>query len=191
MGLPLWWGNDVALAAFILLAVIAIVCAVSVVAQRNALYSALSLVGVFIATAGLYLTLSAPFLAVLQVIVYAGAIMVLFVFVIMLLSVSYEESGEAAGIPSGFKRILAVVLGVVLVAQFVILGAGFTLTGAEGDPTTDISSVRSVGLALYKSYMFPFEVASVLLLVAIVGAVAITRRHGRGLEGHLRGEETE
>ena len=191
MGLSLWWGNDVALAVFILLAVIAIVCALSVVAQRNALFSALSLVGVFAATAMIYLMLSAPFLAVLQILVYAGAIMVLFVFVIMLLSVTYAESGEAAGIPSGFKRILALVLGVVLAAQFVILGTGFVLTGTPGDPAADIGSVRAVGLALYKQYMFPFEVASVLLLVAIVGAVAITRRHGRGLEGQLREEEAE
>jgi NADH-quinone oxidoreductase subunit J len=191
MGLSLWWGNDVALAVFILLAVIAIVCALSVVAQRNALFSALSLVGVFAATAMIYLMLSAPFLAVLQILVYAGAIMVLFVFVIMLLSVTYAESGEAAGIPSGFKRILALVLGVVLAAQFVILGTGFVLTGTPGDAGADIGSVRAVGLALYKQYMFPFEVASVLLLVAIVGAVAITRRHGRGLEGHLREEEAE
>lgn len=177
-----------AVAAFIILAVVAIACALGVVLQRNALYSALSLVGVFLATALLYLMLSAPFLAVLQVIVYAGAIMVLFIFVIMLLSVTYEESGEARGIPSGWNRIVAVVLGGLLAAQLVILGLHLILPAGAGAGNADLGSVQAVGLALYRQYVFPFEVASVLLLVAIVGAVGITRRHGRGLEGHV-GEE--
>ncbi len=172
-------------AAFILLALIAVAGALGVVLQRNALYSAMSLVGVFATTAVLYLMLSAPFLAMLQIIVYAGAIMVLFVFVIMLLSLNYEESGEAAGIPSGMKRVTAVVLAAVLVAQLAFLGATLVLSGKHGAGAPDMGSVHSVGITLYKSYIFPFEVASILLLVAIVGAVAITRRHGRGLEGHV------
>jgi NADH-quinone oxidoreductase subunit J len=175
----------VALAGFILLALLAIAGALGVILQRNALYSALSLVGVFAVTAVLYLMLHAPFLAVLQIMVYAGAIMVLFVFVIMLLSVNYEESGEAQGIPAGWKRILAVVLGGILVAQLAFLAGSLALTGAKGDAGPDLGSAQSVGLALYKKYVFPFEVASILLLVAIVGAVAITRRHGRGLEGSV------
>ncbi len=173
-----------ALAAFILLALLAIAGALGVVLQRNALYSALSLVGVFAVTAVIYLMLSAPFLAMLQIIVYAGAIMVLFIFVIMLLSVNYEESGESGGIPAGWKRVLAVVLGAALLAQLAYLG-GTMVLGGGGGSVADMGSVRSVGITLYRNYIFPFEVASILLLVAIVGAVAITRRHGRGLEGHV------
>jgi len=175
----------VAIAGFILLAVLAVAGALGVVLQRSALYSALSLVGVFAATAVLYLMLSAPFLAMLQIIVYAGAIMVLFIFVIMLLSVSNEESGESAGIPSGWKRLVAAVLGGVLVAQTAFLAVTMVLSGAHGAAGAGMGSVQSVGMTLYKKFIFPFEVASILLLVAIVGAVAITRRHGRGLEGHM------
>ena len=175
-----------ALAAFIVLAVVAIACALGVVLQRSALYSALSLVGVFLATALLYLMLSAPFLAVLQVIVYAGAIMVLFIFVIMLLSVTNEEAGETRGIPSGWKRIAAAVLGGLLAAQFIILALHLVLP--PPGPESDLGSVQAVGALLYEHFIFPFEVASILLLVAIVGAVGITRRHGRGLEDHVGGE---
>jgi NADH-quinone oxidoreductase subunit J len=178
----------VAVAGFLILAVASILGALSVVLQRNALYGALSLVGVFAVTAVLYLMLSAPFLAVIQVIVYAGAIMVLFIFVIMLLSLRYEESGEGEGIPAGMKRLVALVLGGVLTALIGVLS--FTLMRAGPAAGADVGTVEALGLVLYKKYVFPFEVASILLLVAIIGAVAITRRHGRGLEGSVGEEET-
>ena len=178
-----------ALAGFIILAALAIACALGVVLQRNALYSALSLVAVFAVTAVIYLTLSSPFLAVLQILVYAGAIMVLFIFVVMLLSLRYEESGEAAGIPAGAKRWGAMTLAGVLLVLFVILSATLVLTGQPGSGGPELGSVETIGLTLYQKYVYPFEVASILLLVAIVGAVAITRRHGRGLEGHVSSEE--
>ena len=172
-----------ALVGFLLLAVGAVGGALGVVLQRKAIYGALSLVGTFVATAVLYLMLSAPFLAVLQLIVYAGAIMVLFIFVIMLISVRFEESGEGAGLPGGIKRFTAMGLAAVLVLLFAILSFKMTITEPSGD--TNAGSIEALGLSLYQKYMFPFEVASILLLVAIVGAVAITRRHGRGLEGSV------
>jgi NADH-quinone oxidoreductase subunit J len=181
----------VALVGFLILAVMAVGCGFGVVLNRNPLYSALNLVGVFVATAVLFLMLHAPFLAVLQVLVYAGAIMVLFIFVIMLLSLRREESGEVAGIPRGVKRYTAIGLAAILVVLFGVLGASFVLTGAPGPGGEALGSVQTIGTVLYKKYMYPFEVASVLLLVAIVGAVGITRRHGRGLEGHVaEGEES-
>jgi NADH-quinone oxidoreductase subunit J len=176
----------VAIAAFAILGLAAVAAALGVVLQRNALYAALSLVGVFAITALLYLMLSAPFLAVVQLIVYAGAIMVLFVFVIMLLSIRYEESGEVGGIPRGMKRVVAMGLGLLLMVLLAILSSVLTLTGKPGPAGEDLSSVQALGTVLYTKYMFPFEVASILLLVAIVGAVAITRRHGRGLEGAVK-----
>jgi NADH-quinone oxidoreductase subunit J len=177
--------------SWVVFAVLAVGCvggALAVVLQRNALYGALALVGVFAATAGLYLTLSAPFLAVIQVIVYAGAIMVLFIFVIMLLSLRYEESGEAAGIPRGAKRAAAAALAGALLVLLGVLSFTLVLTGKTGD-AADPGSVQALGMLLYTRYMFPFEVASILLLVAIIGAVAITRRHGLGLEGHVGAED--
>ena len=176
-----------AIAGFIIVALVAVAGALGVVMNRNPLYSALSLVGVFVATAVLYFMLNAPFLGVLQILVYAGAIMVLFIFVVMLLSLRYQESGEEGGIPTGFKRVVAVLLAGFLVAQFVLIGISFNLTGAQGDAET--GSVEALGLTLYRKYVYPFEVASILLLVAIIGAVAITRRHGRGLEGNVEEEE--
>ena len=177
------------LAGFVILAGASILGALSVVLQRNALYGALSLVGVFAATAVLYLMLSAPFLAVVQVIVYAGAIMVLFIFVIMLLSVRYQESGEAEGVPAGMKRLVALVLGGVLTGLIALMSYSMVLTGKPGNLGDEMGTVEALGLTLYKKFVFPFEVASILLLVAIIGAVAITRRHGRGLEGHVGTEE--
>ena len=179
-----------ALAGFLLLAVLAVAGALGVVLQRNALYGALTLVGVFATTAILYLMLSAPFLAAVQVMVYAGAIMVLFIFVIMLLSLRYEESGESEGVPRGAKRNLAVALSSILVALLVLLGTGLVLTGRPGPSEGNMASIRDLGLTLYQKYAFPFELASVLLLVAIVGAVALTRRHGRGFEGSVAREDT-
>jgi NADH-quinone oxidoreductase subunit J len=181
----------VALVGFVLMAGLAVAGALGVVFSRNPLYSALSLVGVFAATAVLYLMLHSPFLAVLQILVYAGAIMVLFIFVIMLLSLRREEGGEVAGIPRGLKRYSAIGLAGILVILFGVLATSFVLTGQMGPGGEALGSVETIGTVLYRKYMYPFEVASVLLLVAIVGAVGITRRHGRGLEGHVaEGEES-
>lgn len=174
-----------ALAGFMILALVSIFCALGVVFSRNVLYGALYLVGVFAATAVLYLMLSAPFLAVVQIIVYAGAIMVLFVFVIMLLSLRYEESGESEGVPTGFRRNLAMILGGLLVVLMGALSLTMVQSGRLGQSAADMGSVTDLALTLYKKFIFPFEVASILLLVAIIGAVAITRRHGRGLEGSV------
>src|SRR5262245_23434686 len=135
-----------AMVGFLLMAGAAIAGAMGVVLQRNALYGALSLVGVFVATAVLYLMLSAPFLAVLQLIVYAGAIMVLFIFVIMLISVRYEESGEAAGVPGGAKRFTAVGLAALLVILFAILSFKMALTPSGSDSP---GGIAEVGFALY------------------------------------------
>jgi NADH-quinone oxidoreductase subunit J len=179
----------VALVGFVLLAVLAVVGALGVVFNRSPLYSALSLVGVFATTAGIYLMLSSPFLAVLQILVYAGAIMVLFIFVVMLLSLRRDEGGEMAGIPRGLKRWTAIGLAGLLVVLLGVLTTSFVLTGQPGPGGEAIGSVETIGTVLYRKYMYPFEVASVLLLVAIVGAVAVTRRHGRGLEGHVGEEE--
>jgi len=175
-----------AIASFMLLAIAAVAAALGVVLQRNALYGALSLVGVFGVTAVLYLMLSAPFLAVVQLIVYAGAIMVLFIFVIMLLSIRYEESGESAGIPRGAKRLVAITLAAVMVGFLAVLALTMGFPAGGDDAGGTLSDVQALGTTLYQKYMFPFEVASILLLVAIVGAVAITRRHGRGLEGSVK-----
>ncbi|HMJ25846.1 MAG TPA: NADH-quinone oxidoreductase subunit J [Pyrinomonadaceae bacterium] len=161
---------------FILFAGMAIGCAVSMVAQRNPLYSAISLIGVFISLACLYVTLAAPFIAAVQVIVYAGAIMVLVVFVIMLLNVEEEERT-----PVRLRSLVPVAIGLAAVlfaeAAFII----FFVNESQLTPTRNISDVgltSSIGAGLFTTYILPFEITSILLLMAIVGAITLARRGG-------------
>jgi NADH-quinone oxidoreductase subunit J len=161
---------------FILFAGLAVGCAVSMVVQRNPLYSAISLIGVFIALACLYVTLAAPFIAAVQVIVYAGAIMVLVVFVIMLLNVEEEERRPVrlrSLVPIGIS--LAAIL--FAEAAFII----FFVHDSPGTPARTVSDVgltTSIGTGLFTTYLLPFEVTSILLLMAIVGAMTLARRGG-------------
>jgi NADH-quinone oxidoreductase subunit J len=170
---------------FVLLGALALGCAVAVVAQRNPLYSAVSLVGVFVSLAALYLTLAAPFIAAVQVIVYAGAIMVLVIFVIMLLNVE-EEVRRPMRLP--YMIGVGVLLGAALVAQtfFMLTASG---TGRRlGPPATDVGLTASVGTGLFTEYLLPFEVTSVLILMALVGAITLARRTR---EGSTTGGEEE
>ncbi len=157
---------------FILFAGMAIGCALAVVAQRNPLYSAISLVGVFISLACLYVTLAAPFIAAVQVIVYAGAIMVLVVFVIMLLNVEQEERGR--------NRLKFLVPAAIVLAGVLIAEVAFMLFSVN-NPTPAVSNIgltSSIGTQLFTRYLLPFEITSILLLMAIVGAMTLARRGG-------------
>lgn len=161
---------------FILFAGMAIGCAISMVVQRNPLYGAISLIGVFISLACLYVTLAAPFIAAVQVIVYAGAIMVLVVFVIMLLNVEDEERQ-----PLRLRSMVPIAIGLaaILFAEtaFII----FFVHSSPGTPTTNISDVgltSSIGAGLFTTYLLPFEITSILLLMAVVGAMTLARRGG-------------
>lgn len=162
---------------FVLFGAMALGCAVAMVAQRNPLYSAISLVGVFVSLACLYLTLQAPFIAAIQVIVYAGAIMVLVVFVIMLLNVEEEVRRPLRLtylIPVGM--LLAAVL--VGEAAFMLqLGndgpAGFAPAPAAG---AGVGLTASIGTGMFTKYLLPFEVTSVLILMALVGAITLARQ---------------
>ena len=161
---------------FILFAGMAIGCALAVVAQRNPLYSAISLVGVFISLACLYVMLAAPFIAAVQVIVYAGAIMVLVVFVIMLLNVEEEERRRPR---LKFLVPAAVVLSAVLIAEVAFILV--TVQESRVTPVSDSSSVgltHSIGSELFTRYLLPFEITSILILMAIVGAMTLARRGG-------------
>ena len=158
---------------FILFAAMAIGCALALVAQRNPLYSAISLIGVFISLACLYVMLAAPFIAAVQVIVYAGAIMVLVVFVIMLLNVEQEERRQ--------NRLKFLVPVAVLLAAVLIGEVAFILVTVQDfrvAPQSDIGLTHSIGTMLFTRYLLPFEITSILLLMAIVGAMTLARRGG-------------
>ena len=161
---------------FILFAGLAIGCAISMVAQRNPLYGAISLIGVFISLACLYVMLAAPFIAAVQVIVYAGAIMVLVVFVIMLLNVEEEDRR-----PMRLRALVPIAVGLAAIlfgeAAFII----FFVHTSPGTPTANVSDIgltSSIGAGLFTTYLLPFEVTSLLLLMAIVGAITLARRGG-------------
>ena len=161
---------------FILFSGLAIGCALAVVAQRNPLYSAISLIGVFISLACLYVMLAAPFIAAVQVVVYAGAIMVLVVFVIMLLNVEQEERGRAR---LKFLVPTAVALAAVLIAEvaFILVSVQeFRVTPSTA--ASDVGVTHSIGSQLFTRYLLPFEITSILLLMAIVGAMTLARRGG-------------
>src|SRR6266704_4215863 len=161
---------------FILFAGLAVGCAVSMVAQRNPLYGAISLIGVFVSLACLYVTLAAPFIAAVQVIVYAGAIMVLVVFVIMLLNVEQEERRR--------QRLAFLVPAAVVLAAVLIAEVAFILSSVQLSPVTptqnvsDVGLTSSIGTGLFTTYLLPFEITSILLLMAIVGAITLARRGG-------------
>jgi len=161
---------------FILFAGLAIGCGLAVVAQRNPLYSAISLIGVFISLACLYVMLAAPFIAAVQVVVYAGAIMVLVVFVIMLLNVEQEERRRSR---LKFLVPAAVALSAVLIAEvaFILVSVQEFRVIPTATPT-DVGLTRSIGAQLFTRYLLPFEITSILLLMAIVGAMTLARRGG-------------
>lgn len=157
---------------FFLFAAIAVACGINLVVQTHPISSALSLIGVMGSLAVLYLLLGAEFLAAAQMIVYAGAIMVLFVFVIMLLGAEKLPAQETRP-EMRWQRPLAIGLGAFLLLQ---VGLALALPGMRAAPEPIDASPLAIGMKLFTTYLFPFEVASVLLLAAMVGAVTLTRK---------------
>jgi NADH-quinone oxidoreductase subunit J len=159
---------------FFLFGGLAIGCAISMLVQRNPLYSAISLVGVFISLASLYVMLAAPFIAAVQIIVYAGAIMVLIVFVIMLLNVE-EEQRRRMRLKFLIPTALALAAVLIVEAAFIFYAVG--AAQSPQDPgTSDVGLTASIGTGLFTTYLLPFEITSILLLMAIVGAMTLARR---------------
>lgn len=158
---------------FFILAGFAIACAVSCVYHKNPLYSAISLIGVLISLACVYLTLAAPFIAIVQILVYAGAIMVLVVFVIMLLNLDEDK-------PLTRLRYLFPIggaLGAVLLAQTLFIFYVVARTPHEASEQGKVvGQTMSIGTAMYTEYLLPVEIVGVLLLMAIVGAMIMSRR---------------
>ena len=160
------------------LALAAIGSALGMLFSKSAIYSALNLVINFVAVAFFYMLLGAPFISLAQVAVYAGAIMVLFLFVIMLLGA--ERLPESKVLP--WQRPLAVILGGILVLEvgYLLLARLGALPPPEAMQES-FGTPAQVGLTLFSEYLLPFEVISILLLAAMVGVVALTRRKNRPL----------
>lgn len=174
---------DLTLVFFLILAATAVVTALGLLLSRNAVYAALFLVLNFACVAVFYLLLGAPFIAMVQVTVYAGAIMVLFLFVIMLLGAEKLPKGDV--LP--WQRPLAIIAAAILLAETMFLfvrraqiSGVLTLPGAE---LNTMDSLRSMAMILFKQYLLPFEVTSILLLVAMVGAIVLTKREKGEAQG--------
>ena len=161
-----------ALIIFFALAVIAVFGAISLIVQRHPIHSALSLIVVMVALAGLYLLMGAEFVAAVQIIVYGGAIMVLFVFVIMLLNAGEEERtnfsklATFAGIP--LAVVVTGLIGAAIVHSNVVL--------PSPGPSGALTSTRTLSTLLFSEFVYPFELTSFLILVAILGAIVLAQR---------------
>jgi NADH-quinone oxidoreductase subunit J len=157
---------------FLVLGAIAVAAAVAMLLSRNTVYSALFLIINFVAIAAIYLSLGAPFIALAQITVYAGAIMVLFLFVIMMLGAEKLKEQE----PLKWQRPIAIFLSLALVGEGV-----YALTGRVSaellatTPTNALADPKAIGTILFNQYSLPFELTSIILLVAAVGAVVLTR----------------
>ncbi len=156
---------------FILVALAAVASALLVVAGKNPVYSVLFLVTTFFCLAILYVMLGAPFVAALQVIVYAGAIMVLFLFVVMLLNLREPQGWDAT---TQMRRWIgfATAAAVLLVALMAVKG----VFDPNASLQVEMGNAESIGLALFTRFLLPFEIASVLLLAAIIGVVTLLKR---------------
>ena len=167
---------DSMLIFFIILALATIASALGLLVSRSAVYAALYLVLNFTCVAIFYLMLGAPFIALTQITVYAGAIMILFLFVIMLLGAEKLPKGKS--LP--WQRPLAIGLAAVLLVESVYLlfqkvQLGTLLTQPDAQVNT-MDAIRELGITLFTSYLLPFEVTSILLLVAMVGAIVLTKQ---------------
>jgi NADH-quinone oxidoreductase subunit J len=156
---------------FFFFAAVAVIFAMVVILHRNPVVGALSLVASFFALAVMYVLLDAPFLAALQVIVYAGAIMVLFLFVIMLLNLGHMHEESARPIQQFLGFTASAAFAIMLVYYIAKYAAFRVIPG-----TPFYSDARAIGVALFQAYIFPFEMVSILLLAAIVGALFMSGR---------------
>ena len=161
---------------FSLFAIGAVASAVLTITRRNPVSSAMSLIAHFFMLAGLYLTLQAQFVAAVQVLVYAGAIMVLVVFVIMLLNLGKEQQKAERG------SMVRLTVGGTFAAVFALLVILVVIGSPTGHNTLSekavvIGTTESIGQSLFTQYLFPFEAVSLLLLAALIGAVVLAKRH--------------
>ncbi len=164
---------------FYVFALILVFAAVRVITVRNSVHAALFLVLAFFTSAALWLLIEAEFLAITMVLVYVGAVMVLFLFVVMMLDINVAPTRE------GFIRYLpvgATVAAIIVIEMALVVGSGYFGAGKFGliSHAADFSNTKELGSVLYTFYVYPFEIASVILLVAIVAAISLTMRRREG-----------
>ena len=163
------------LAIFFILAALSVLGAVNLIFQKHPIHSALSLIVVMVSLAGLYLLLGAEFVAAVQIIVYGGAIMVLFVFVIMLLNAGAEEHTNVSKI-AGIAGIPLTVALAGFIAAAIARSNESVLTAAQNGAMASTKATKAISNLLFKEFVYPFELTSFLILVAILGAIVLAQR---------------
>lgn len=168
--------------AFYVFAAVATAAGVMVISARNPVHSVLFLILAFFNAAGLFVLLGAEFLAMLLVVVYVGAVAVLFLFVVMMLDINFAELRE------GFLQYLPIgaLVGVVLLAELALVGGSWALSGGTGEaslpaPDEKMTNTHALGHVLYTDYIYLFQTAGLVLLVAMIGAIVLTHRRRTGL----------
>jgi NADH-quinone oxidoreductase subunit J len=170
--------------AFYLFAAITVASAVMVIASRNPVYSVLFLILAFFNSAGLFVLLGAEFIAMMLVVVYVGAIAVLFLFVVMMLDVNTTAMRE------GFLQYLPVgaLIGLILLVELLAIGGGWVMSPEASSvaqqptpPIDQIHNTKALGLVIYDDYVFLFQTAGLILLVAMIGSIVLTLRHREGV----------
>jgi NADH-quinone oxidoreductase subunit J len=161
---------------FYLFAGITVASAVMVIASRNPVHSVLFLILAFVSAAGLFVLLGAEFLAMILIVVYVGAVAVLFLFVVMMLDVDFAElrHGLLTYLPVG------VLIGGILLAELLVVVGGWVIAPAARQSAaiaTNVSNTQALGLVLYTRYVYFFEVAGIILLVSMIGAIVMTLQH--------------
>lgn len=163
---------------FFIFGAVSLIGAIAVISFRHPIYSALSLIVTFFAQAGLFVLLGAHFVAAVQVIVYAGAIMVLFLFVIMLLNLG---TLSAKGALTGKLKGVAIILGILLAAQGIYIAVNALKNTAlqDAEAATETVTTYKIGELLFSKYLLPFEVTSLILLAALIGVIVLVKRENQ------------
>lgn len=175
----------IAAIAFYCFAAVAIASAVMVISARNPVHSVLFLILTFFNAAGLFVLIGAEFIAMILIVVYVGAVAVLFLFVVMMLDINFAE------MRAGFQKYLPIglVVGGILVFELVAAMYGDAFSGATLPAATEISNTRALGNVLYTKYMYLFQVAGLILLVAMIGAISLTMRRRSGVRRQVIAEQ--
>lgn len=171
--------------AFYLFAAVLLFSSVCVISSKNPVYSVLFLILAFFNAAGLFVLLGAEFVAMILVIVYVGAVAVLFLFVVMMLDINFAElrKGAMRYVPFGL------ILGGVLLAELLTLYQALPVPQPLPEEVVSVENSKALGMVLYTDYVFPFQVSGLILLVAMIGAIVLTLRHRSGVLRQTIGEQ--
>ncbi len=174
-------------ATFYIFAAILIFAALRVITTRNPVHAALWLVLCFFTASGLWILLKAEFLAITLVLVYVGAVMVLFLFVVMMLDVNFDN------LRTNFRSYVPVgaTVGVLVLIEMALILIGSGVGGSEAPPAAEGSNTKALGKLIYVDYVYPFEIAAVVLLVAIIAAIALTHRKRRDTKYQDPGQQVK